>query len=163
MRPISREVSLVIVFASLYATLVVVLAPISFHPLWQVRVADALLPLSIVFGLPCAVGLGLGCLIGNIFGGLGAIDIIGGSIANLAACITAYWIGGRGNVFMRFLGTMAETAIITAIVGGYLSILFNMPPEIVMLGIFTGSLISINLLGFMLEETVRRRMRSTWR
>lgn len=160
-----RDISLVIIFAALYAMLVVMFAPLSFY-LWQVRIADALLPLSILFGGYCAAGLGLGCLIGNIYGwlmlggvwGTIVLDAIGGSIANFVACIAAYWIGRRDGIFMRFIGTVAETAIIAAIVGGYLSIIFHVPFEIGVLGVLIGSLITINLIGFVVEEAIRKIM-----
>lgn len=165
MKITSKDISLTVIFAALYAILVVVYAPISFY-LWQVRVADALLPLSMIFGGSCAVGLSLGCFIGNIYGwlmiggawGTTIIDAVGGSIANFIACITAHQIGRRGNIFTRFLGTVAETAIITIIVGGYLSLIFHVPLEIGMLGILIGSVIAINLTGFAIEETIRRAM-----
>ncbi|MEM2273457.1 MAG: QueT transporter family protein [Candidatus Bathyarchaeia archaeon] len=150
-----REVSLTIVFAALYAVAVILLAPISFG-VWQVRVADALLPLSMVFGMPCAVGLSLGCIIGNIYGSLGPIDIIGGSIANFIACFIAYQIGRKNGFIARFLGSLTETIIITVIVGGYLAYLFNIPLELSLLGILVGSIIAINVMGFALEEIIRR-------
>lgn len=150
-----REISLTVVFAALYAVAVILLAPISFG-VWQVRVADALLPLSIVFGMPCAVGLSLGCIMGNIYGGLGPIDIIGGSIANFIACFIAYQIGKKNGVVARFLGSLAETVIITVIVGGYLAYLFNIPLELSIVGVLAGSVIAINVMGFTLEEIIRR-------
>lgn len=150
-----KEMSLIVVFAALYAAAVIVLAPISFG-LWQVRVADALLPLSMIFGIPCALGLSLGCIIGNVYGGLGPIDIVGGSIANFIACFIAYEIGRRGGVTARFLGSLAETAIITVIVGGYLSYLLGVPMELSITGVLLGSVIAINLMGFALEEILRR-------
>jgi uncharacterized membrane protein len=151
-----RDISLTVVFASLYAICVITLAPISFD-VWQVRVADALLPLSMIFGIPCALGLSLGCLVANIFApSPHIIDIFGGAFANLAACLAACWIGRGGKTLKRFLGTVVETAIITAIVGGYLSITIGIALEASMLGIFIGSVIAVNMLGFTLEETVRR-------
>jgi len=98
----SRQVSVTAIFAALYAVGVVLLAPISFG-VYQVRVADALLPLSMIFGMPAAAGLSLGCLIANIYGGLGITDIIGGALANFLACSIAYRIG-RNGVIRRFLG-----------------------------------------------------------
>ncbi|MEM4488603.1 MAG: QueT transporter family protein, partial [Desulfurococcaceae archaeon] len=81
----TEEISLIAIFATLYAVAVISLAPISFG-IWQIRIADMLLPLSIIFGMPCTIGLSLGCLIANIYGGLGIIDILGGTIANFLAC-----------------------------------------------------------------------------
>jgi len=150
----SKEVALTAGFAGLYAVGVILLASVSFG-VYQVRVADALLPLSIIFGLPSAVGLSLGCLVANVYGGLGVIDIVGGTIANFVACILAWYIG-KGGFIRRFLGTIAETLTITVIVGGYLSLIFEVPVEAGLFGIFVGSIVAINILGFALEEGLRR-------
>jgi len=45
---------------------------------------------------------------------------------------------------------------ITTIVGGYLSLIFQVPFEYGLIGIFIGSVIAINVLGFLIEETLRR-------
>ncbi|MDZ7264466.1 MAG: QueT transporter family protein [candidate division KSB1 bacterium] len=75
--------------AATYASLTIFLAPISFGPL-QIRVAEALTVLPYLF--PSAIwGLWLGCFLGNIYGGLGPIDMLGGStITLIAAWLTAY-------------------------------------------------------------------------
>ena len=152
----SIEVALTAFFAAAYAIGVALLAPISFDPRFQIRVADALLPLSMIFGPPVALGLGIGCSIANYLGGYGAIDIIFGSIANFVACMLA-WLIGKGSVKRRFLGCLVETITVTIIVGGYLSFILGIPPEISILGLFIGSFISINMLGFILLETLYRR------
>jgi hypothetical protein len=51
---------------------------------------------------------------------------------------------------------MVETMTITVIVGGYLSLIFAVPLEFGLLGVFVGSTIAINILGFILEEILRR-------
>ena len=150
----SKNIALTTVFAALYAAGVVFLAPISFG-VYQVRIADALLPLSMIFGMPVAAGTGLGCLIANVYGGLGTIDVIGGSVANFVACALA-WHVGKGGIARRFMGSFVETAVITVIVGGYLSVLFEVPIEIGLFGIFVGSIVAINILGFALTEGLHR-------
>ena len=85
----SKQISLISIFAALYAIGVVFLAPFSFLPI-QITIADALLPLSIVFGMPVVIGLSLGTVVANIFGGLGFIDIIGGTVANFIATFVAW-------------------------------------------------------------------------
>ncbi len=62
----SRDVALAAMLAVLYAADVVFFAPISFQTI-QVRVADALLPLSILFGPSAVIGLGFGVIAGNLF------------------------------------------------------------------------------------------------
>jgi len=150
----TRDLALTAVFAALYAVLVILLAPVSFG-VYQVRVADALLPLSMIFGLPIAIGSSLGCLVANVYGGLGAIDIVGGATANFLACILA-WHVGRSGFARRLLGSFVETLVITTIVGGYLSLIFDVPVELGLFGIFVGSIVAINILGFTLEEFLQR-------
>ena len=151
----TKKLAVVTVFAALYAVGVIFLAPISFG-IVQVRVADAMLPLSMIFGLPCALGLSLGCIVSNVYGGLGVIDIVGGATANLVACTLAWYIGRKGGRAQRFVGTVAETAAISLIVGGYLAVIFQVPIEVGFLGILIGSTIAVNAIGFPIEEAVRR-------
>jgi uncharacterized membrane protein len=148
----SRDIVVTAMFTTLYALGVILLAPISFG-IFQIRIADALLPLVMIYGLPVAFGTCFGCIIANFYGGLGPIDIIGGSIANFLACIIAYIIG-RDSRVKRFLGCLLETIIITIIVGSYLSFIFNVPIEISLLGLFIGSFTSINILGFIVLESL---------
>jgi uncharacterized membrane protein len=155
MRLNTKKLAVVTVFAALYAVGVVFLAPISFG-IVQVRVADAMLPLAMIFGLPGALGLSLGCLVSNVFGGLGIVDIIGGASANLIACSLAWYIGRKGRGTRRFLGTLAITVVVSLIVGGYLSWLLQVPLEISLLGVLVGEVLAVNLIGFPIEEAIRR-------
>ena len=76
--------------AGLYAALTIFLAPISFGPL-QIRVAEALTVLPYL--MPQAIwGLWIGCMVANIYGGLGPIDIFGGSFITLLAAGTTYFL-----------------------------------------------------------------------
>jgi uncharacterized membrane protein len=71
--------------AAVYAVLTAALAPISFG-VYQVRIAEALTVLP--FLTPAAIpGLFIGCLIGNLFGGLGWLDIVFGSTITLLAAL----------------------------------------------------------------------------
>ncbi|MBC7130305.1 QueT transporter family protein, partial [Candidatus Bathyarchaeota archaeon] len=103
----SKDLALTAVFAALYAIGVILLEPISFG-IYQVRVADALLPLSMLFGMSVALGTSLGCIVANAYGGLGLIDIIGGAVANLLACALAKYVGGESFV-KRIIGCLVET------------------------------------------------------
>lgn len=143
------EVVMAALFAALYAIGVIALAPISFM-IFQVRIADALLPLSILFGIPASLGFSIGALVANMFGGLGVIDILGGSLANLAASIAGWKIGQRKIKGRLFLATMVQNLILTVIVGTYLSYLLGFPILVGWIGIFLGSAVSINLLGYTL-------------
>jgi len=152
----TRKLTVVTVFASLYAVGVIFLAPISFS-VFQVRVADAMLPLSMIFGIPGALGFSLGCIVSNVYGGLGIIDIVCGATANLVACSLAWYMRGKGRVVQRFLGSITETVIVAAIVGGIdLPLVYHVPLAISLLGVLVGEIIAINVLGFPIEEALRR-------
>jgi len=134
-RPDAREIALASWFGALYAGTVVGLAPISF-PVVQVRVADALLPLSMLFGRAAIVGFTLGCFIANFFGPLvfpfNLLDATLGALANFLACTLAWRkaqekraegledLEGREafKIMLMMLG------VITLIVGTYLPLVF---------------------------------------
>ena len=156
----SRDLALTAVFAALYAVLVLTLAGISFQ-LVQVRVADALIPLSILFGWPVALGVAVGGAIANFASPMPSVltDVTFGSIANLIASLLAWRIGGWKTMVKSasaFIGCLAATAVVTIIVGTYLAILTEMELWVWWLGIGAGSLISINILGYTLIQVMRK-------
>ncbi len=164
----SKNLALAAVFGALYAALVIGFAPISNLPI-QVRVADALMPLAILFGWPAILGLGIGTVVGNfaadsITGFPSAsigLDIVGGSLVNLLAGFLAWKIGSRNwrirnwNVSW-FTATLVETALISVVVGGYLSIVFSIPIALSILGILVGEVIAINIGGLVLLNIIGR-------
>jgi uncharacterized membrane protein len=145
----SIYVTLTAVFAAAYAVCVVFLAPISFQ-LFQVRVADALLPLAMIFGWPAIMGLSIGAFVANLFGGLGPVDIIGGAVANFIATLAAWRVARQRGRLGVFVGMVLEIIIVTLIVGSYLSYLFGMPLAVGWLGVCVGSIIAIGILGSIL-------------
>ena len=151
----AKSLAVMTIFAALYAVGVIFLAPISFGP-GQIRVADAMLPLTMIFGLPSAFGLSLGCLVSNIYSPFGAIDIFGGAVANLAACVLAWYIGRNGGRIQRFAATILQSAIVALIVGTYLSPLTSVPLMLSIFGVLIGEIVAINIIGYPLQEAIRR-------
>ena len=176
-----RDVAVAAALAALYAALVIVLAPISFSII-QVRVADALLPLSIILGPSAIIGLTVGVLIANLFSpfGLQVLDIVGGALANFLATYTAWRLA---RIFRSragwLLAVFAEVLIVTFIVGSYL--VFIVPVEVQeelsevlagavgmrlpliavsWLGVFGGSLIAIMAIGYPLLLSVYSFLRT---
>lgn len=143
------HVTLTAVFAALYAVGVVFLAPISFQA-FQVRIADALLPLSILLGWPVVVGVTIGAFVANFFGGLGPVDMIGGAVANFIATLAAWKIARGRNRITALAGVATEIVVVTLIVGTYLSYLLALPIGVGLLGVFLGSVIAIGVLGSIL-------------
>lgn len=136
----AKTLSLTAIFASLYAVLVIALIPVSYGPI-QLRIADSLLPLAMIFGWPAALGVSLGCLIGNIVAGLGILDIAFGPLANLSAATTMILLRRR-----PFSACLMGSLIIGLMVGGYLWTFFP-PPDIFGLALpeWAGMVISITL------------------
>jgi uncharacterized membrane protein len=150
-RSLVLELSLAASFAALYAVAVVLLAPISYG-IMQVRLADALIPLSMIFGLPVVYGVTLGNIIANLYGGYGPIDVTFGTLANVLASYVAFRLRSK-----PLLGCFAATMIVSLIVGGYLWILVGVPMEVSLLGLFAGSFIAITILGYLLQRFISSR------
>ena len=150
-------VTLTAVFAAVYAVGVVVLAQISFLP-FQVRVADALLPLAMVFGWPAVVGLSIGAFVANVFGGLGPIDMFGGAIANFLATFAAWRLVRNRSKSWGLVGVFVEVLVVSLIVGSYLSYLFGIPLVAGWADVMLGSIIAIGILGSILYFAVKERV-----
>lgn len=86
-----RDIAQAGLVAALYAVLSLAFAPISFG-VYQVRVAEALTVLP--FFLPAAIpGLYVGCLLANVFGNVGWVDIVVGPLITLVAAIVTRQAG----------------------------------------------------------------------
>ncbi len=136
----TSELSLAVVFSSLYAVLLVALAPISFGPV-QLRVADCLIPLAALFGWPVIAGVTVGCFLGNAYFWLGPQDVVLGTIANLIAATIIFVLRNR-----QFLACVLGSLPIGIIVGGYLWIFFP-PPDIfgLQLPMWSAMIVSITI------------------
>lgn len=155
----TKNLSLTTIFAALYATLVIILGPVSYGPI-QLRIADSLIPLAMIFGWPAVLGVSLGCLVGNTYYWLGTLDIILGPAANLIAASTIMLLHRR-----PFLACLTSSLIIGLVVGGYLWTFFP-PPEIFGLSLpaWAGMVVSITLsslvavagIGYILFQTLNR-------
>jgi len=101
----TRELATAGLIASSYAILSLVFQPISFG-VYQVRIAEALtvLPFLTVAAIP---GLYIGCVVANILGGMGWLDIIIGPLITLVAAILT-----RGTIHLdkRILATVVSVA-----------------------------------------------------
>ena len=163
MKSRSRFVAETSLFAVLYAVGVLLLAPISFGVL-QVRVADALIPLSILFGWPVVAGVTLGNLVANALGSpFGIVDIVGGTVANFVASYLAMRIAYTRFGGSWLLGCTSANLVVSVIVGGYITWLAQIPLdspvwELPIVGVLLGSTVSINIAGYLLLKALERRM-----
>ncbi|MDK2934486.1 MAG: hypothetical protein PWP27_2296 [Clostridiales bacterium] len=98
--------------AAIYAVLTISLAPFSYG-IMQVRISEALTVLP--FFTPAAIpGLFIGCLIANIYGGLGIIDIVFGSLATLIAAVLSYLL--RKQKFLVPIPPIIVNAVVVGII-----------------------------------------------
>ena len=117
----TRSLVVSALIAGAYLVLTILLAPISYGPV-QFRVSEALTLLPLIF--PQAVpGLFVGCLLANIFGGYGAVDIIFGSLATLIAALLTRCIGTyvKGKTLKLLLGALPPVIVNAVIIGAMLS------------------------------------------
>ena len=84
-----RQIAIAGLVAAIYAVLSLVFQPISFG-VYQVRVAEALTVLPFLAGAAIP-GLFIGCLLANILGGMGWLDIVIGPLITLAAGVLTYY------------------------------------------------------------------------
>ncbi|HBR03598.1 MAG TPA: transporter [Ruminiclostridium sp.] len=122
------------VTAALIAALYTILTPplpFSFGPV-QFRLAEALTVLPAI--LPASIpGLFVGCLLANILGGFGPIDIIFGSLATLLAAISTYLLRKE-----RWLYPLPPVLFNGLIVGSYVYLLYDKTYPLVLTMLFIG-------------------------
>jgi len=148
---VAMRIALTSIFAALYASLTIALAPISFYEI-QVRISDSLLTLSMLFGPPVIIGTSLGCFIANLIGPFGIIDALGGSIANLVATYIGWKLRKR-----RTFALVQMPITVSLIVSAYLHVLLNLPILIVFLYLLAGSVVSIDIMGLFLLRVIETR------
>mgnify|MGYP000935037421 CR=1 FL=1 len=130
MRITTRQISYSAIIAVLYAAVTLLFAPISYGAL-QFRISEGLMLLAAF--TPAAVpGLYLGCVIANLLGGFGIIDILFGGLATLLAAYCTYKIsqktaGMRNRILKVFLLPLPTIIFNGLIVGGYLPFVITDP------------------------------------
>lgn len=143
-----RNLTRIAMIAAIYAALTIALAPISYGEV-QVRVSEALTVLPYFF--PAAVpGLFIGCLIANLFGGNGLLDIVFGSLATLSAA----WLSRR--MPHPWLVPLPPVLINAVVIGAVLHVILGIPWYILALQVGAGQLVSCYILGLPLLYAVRK-------
>ncbi|MDO9555814.1 MAG: QueT transporter family protein [Atribacterota bacterium] len=126
--------------AAIYVVLNIIFAPISYGPI-QVRIAEVLVVLPFIDS-SAIIGLFLGCILANIYGGLGMVDIIGGSLCTLIAAYLTY------KVKKPKLAPLPPVLINAFGVSIYLHLLFDLPYWLTVLYIGIGEVIACYILGY---------------
>lgn len=148
----TRYMAQVGIIASLYAVITVALAPISYGPI-QVRVSEALTVLPYL--TPAAIpGLFLGCLLANVYGGLGLPDIIGGSLCTLLAAFLTYLMSKMQKPILAPLPPVVVNSLGVSL---YLHLLFQLPYWVTVAYIAMGQIAACFVLGYPLLLFLLRR------
>jgi uncharacterized membrane protein len=159
----SRDVTGTAVFAALYVVINVVQTvtvgnPTIYGPI-QLRVADFMIALAVLFGWPIIGGVTIGCFLTNAYYFIGAPDVILGPIANLIAACLVLFLRKR-----RLLACIIGALPIGFIVGGYLWLFFP-PPEVLgtlpawaamIVSITVSSLVAVAVIGYLVLSILSR-------
>jgi uncharacterized membrane protein len=163
----SRDVTSTAVFAALYVVINIVQTvtignPTIYGPI-QLRLADFMIALTVLFGWPMIGGVTLGCFLTNAYYFLGAPDVILGPIANLIAASVVLLLRKR-----RLLACIAGALPIGLIVGGELWFFFSFSPSTDLFGalpawaamiasLTISSLIAVGVIGYIVLSAFSRR------
>ncbi len=159
----SRDLTLTALFAALYVVVNVIQSftvgnPTVYGPV-QLRIADFIIALTILFGWPTIAGVTLGCFLTNAYFYIGVPDVVLGPLANFIAAILVFALRRH-----RFGACVVGALPIGIIVGGYLWLFFP-PPQVGTLPLWAASILSITVsslvaiagLGFIVLSLLSRR------
>ncbi|HHW71582.1 MAG TPA: QueT transporter family protein [Clostridiales bacterium] len=128
------------IIAAIYVVITIIFAPISYGQI-QVRISEALTVLP--YFTPAAIpGLFIGCLIANIYGGTGIIDIVFGSLATLIAAFLS------SKMPKKYLVPLPPIVINAVVIGLILNYALGVPILITMVWVGLGQLISCYGIGY---------------
>lgn len=147
-KPKTKDLTLAIFCVASYAALVFFLAPISFLQI-QLRVANALIGLVPIMGMPAVYGLTIGIFIGNIFSPLGPIDLLS-PFPSFIGLLILHRLRKRGVL----LGLVLYSLIVSAWVAFMLATVFGLPYVITFVYVFVGVATATAGLGFLLYKAV---------
>ncbi|SCJ99195.1 Queuosine precursor ECF transporter S component QueT [uncultured Clostridium sp.] len=145
------------VIAAIYTVLTLILAPISFGPV-QFRLSEIMVLLAFVDPL-YIIGLTLGCLISNMLGGFGIMDIVFGSLATFMSCVAMYWTRNviKNAKTSLLVASIWPTVFNGAIIGWMLHVTINVPMFITMIQVALGEFVVVTLIGVPLGRLVAKK------
>lgn len=139
------------VIAAVYATLTIILMPFSYGVM-QVRVSEALTILP--YFTPAAIpGLFIGCLVSNMIGPYGLLDMVLGSSASLIAAVLSYYL--RSKPLLVPLPPVIANGII---IGSMLHYAYSVPMPLYacILWVGLGELIACYAIGYPLMKLLKK-------
>ncbi|MDU5111196.1 MAG: QueT transporter family protein [Clostridium sp.] len=144
---ITKKLVKTAVIAAIYTILTVILAPISYGPV-QFRISEILVLLAVIDPF-YIVGLTVGCLIANIFGGYGLMDIVFGTVATFLSVTGVYLTGKyiKNKKISLVLASLWPTIFNGLIIGWMLNIVADLPMVLSMIQVGVGEFVVVTLVG----------------
>ncbi len=163
MRVKTEKIVIIAVVAALYAALTLALSPISFGPI-QFRVSEVmtLLPL---FWKGYIISLTIGCFLANLFGPVGIIDVIFGTLATLISAYLVYITGKfmKDKKMCVLIASLWPTIINAIIIGIILNVTLGFPLVLSMLEVGFGQFVVITIVGVPLFKLLESKYGSLFR
>lgn len=153
----TRVIVRVAMLAAAYAALVTLLAPISFLGV-QIRLANALIGLVPLLGMPGALGITLGVAIGNIWSPLGPLDLLS-AIPTFASLVILLRLRDRSVL----AGLLIYTGIVSAWVGFLLAYVLGVPFLLTFPYLLVGIGIATALLGYVVYKAAAKALPAGYR
>jgi uncharacterized membrane protein len=151
----TKAIAFIAVYAALYAALVVVLGAFSYGPV-QVRIADTMLVVVPLLGLPGVLGHTFGVFIANIFSTAGVLDLLN-TIPSFAMSFVVYYAYKRTHSDYAVIGTcFAYSIVIGTTVGWMLSYLYSLPLPITIAYVSIGNVIATVLIGWPVFKLLKK-------
>ena len=151
----AKNVSVAALLAAAYAAMVQVLHPISFLQ-FQVRVANALMGLVPLLGMPAVYGLTIGVFLANLASPLGWIDLLS-PVPSFVGLLVIY----KSRGVSVFLGLTAYSILLGAWVAFMLWYTVGLPYLITLLYVTVGIWIATAVLGY-ITYALAKRMLPSW-
>ena len=152
----TKTIAVAVVYAALYAALVIVLGPFSYGPV-QVRIADALVALVPIFGWAGIIGQALGVFISNIFSPLGWIDLLN-TIPSFIMAFVIWKLRNRSVI----AGTVMYSIVLAGTVGAMLSYVYGLPLIAEFAYVLVGNLIASTVIGYPVYKAIKKTNLQRW-
>ncbi len=156
---VSKRLAVSGLIGALYFVLTVILYPLSYGGV-QVRVSEALSVLPLFYGFDAVIGLTVGCLIANVFGTNGLIDVILGTFATLIASLLTYYISKKTNSNAKFFVGGIPPVIVNALIVPLTFLAITELKEAYLINalqVLTGQALSVYLIGTPLYFALKKR------
>lgn len=154
---ISNKLVKTAVVAALYTVLTVALAPISYGII-QFRISEVMVLLA--FFNPIYIGgLTLGCLISNIFGGNGPLDIIFGTFATFISVVSISLTAKvlKTNKISLIIASLWPVIFNGIIIGWMLNVISGAPLLLTMVEIALSEFIIVSVIGVPLALLLKKK------